>query len=151
AYFQQSNPLDDNGNPVKNGHTGAVVTSPLITSSMFLNAINYGFEVDYVHSNADSFVTGHGTQILMQNEVTSPPGVTVAPNFSVTGSSFAHGSKLTVNMTSGTFPARNFGTAPWLYDTVDAQYVNGVNKNAYAGFTDGTDTGHLVWGQQSSD
>src|SRR6185437_16937346 len=115
-YWQQSNPLDDNGNPVKNGHTGVNITSPLLTSAMFLNAINYGFEVDFVHNTADSFVTGHGTQILMQNEVTSPPGVTVAPNFSITGTSFAHGSKLTVNMTSGTFPARNFGTAPWLYD-----------------------------------
>jgi len=38
-----------------------------------------------------------------------------------------------------------------LYDTVDHQWVNGVDQNAYSGFSDGTSIAHLIYGGQASD
>ena len=43
-YLRQSNPLDDNGNPLVTA-TGATVTSPLITDDLYLNAVNAGWEI----------------------------------------------------------------------------------------------------------
>ena len=45
-YFMQSNPKDDAGRPLKNA-AGAVITSPLITSDLYLNSINAGWEIDF--------------------------------------------------------------------------------------------------------
>ncbi len=44
-YFMQSNPVDDSGAPLMNA-TGTVITSPLITPNLYLNAINAGFEIN---------------------------------------------------------------------------------------------------------
>lgn len=44
-YLMQSNPVDDAGTPLKTA-AGTVVTSPLITSDLYLNAVNAGWEID---------------------------------------------------------------------------------------------------------
>ena len=45
-YFMQSNPKDDAGRPLRTA-SGATVTSPLIASNLYLNAINAGWEIDF--------------------------------------------------------------------------------------------------------
>lgn len=78
---------------------------------------------------------------------TAPFTVTV-----VGGGNASNGSRLIVMRSSGTFAAKSFGSgAPQLFDTVDKQYVNGINLNVYNGFTDGTSIAHLIYGRQSSD
>jgi len=44
-YFMQANPKDDSGNALKFAN-GSTVTSALISSSLYLNAINAGWEID---------------------------------------------------------------------------------------------------------
>jgi hypothetical protein len=44
-YLMQSQPLDDAGKPLRNAG-GSVISSPLISSSLYLNAINSGWEID---------------------------------------------------------------------------------------------------------
>jgi hypothetical protein len=67
--------------------------------------------------------------------------------FSGSVTSPANGGVITVNRSSGTFAAKTFGSgAPWLYDNVSAQYLNGVNQNAYNGFTDGQALNATIWG-----
>jgi hypothetical protein len=81
---------------------------------------------------------------------TAPPGVVVQSPFVVSGSDFVHGSKLVIQYPTG-FPSRLYGNAAMLWDDVDHQFVNGVNQNAYAGFTDGQTIGTtLIYGGQSS-
>lgn len=71
--------------------------------------------------------------------------------FTTTGT-VGNGNTLTITRSSGTFAAKSFGSgAPQLFDTVDKQYVNGVNQDAYNGFADGTDIAHLIYARQTSD
>jgi len=65
-YLRQSNPLDDNGNPLKNAN-GQVVTSPLITDDLYLNAVNAGWEIIYGAS-----FTNASFCLAMQNEPACP-------------------------------------------------------------------------------
>jgi hypothetical protein len=44
-YMMQSHPLDDAGQPLRNA-AGSVISSPLIGSNLYLNAINSGWEID---------------------------------------------------------------------------------------------------------
>ena len=67
TYWQQSNPLDDSGQPVKNGATGVNITSPLFDSSLFLTAVNAGFELDFSQTTSDSWVTNQFA-VAMQGE-----------------------------------------------------------------------------------
>jgi Calx-beta domain len=43
-YLRQSNPVDDNGKPLLNAN-GKVITTPLITDDLYLNAVNAGWEI----------------------------------------------------------------------------------------------------------
>lgn len=61
-YFMQANPKDNSGNPIKNA-SGQVITSPLITSDLYLNAINAGFEIDI-----GTTYKVHDFCVAMQNE-----------------------------------------------------------------------------------
>lgn len=45
-YFMLSNPVDDSGAPIKRAN-GSVVTTPLIASSLYLDAVNAGPEIDF--------------------------------------------------------------------------------------------------------
>jgi len=45
TFFMQANPKDDSGNALKFAN-GSTVTSALISSSLYLNAINAGWEID---------------------------------------------------------------------------------------------------------
>ncbi len=45
-YWLQSHPVDDNGNPIKNG-AGTTVTAPLLNPAWYLTAVNGDFEIDY--------------------------------------------------------------------------------------------------------
>ena len=44
-YLMQSHPLDDAGQPLLNA-AGSVISSPLISTNLYLNAINSGWEID---------------------------------------------------------------------------------------------------------
>jgi hypothetical protein len=59
----QSNPVDDAGNALVNASTGTKVTSPLIASDLYLNAINSGWEID----DGTTFTT-KGFCVAMQSE-----------------------------------------------------------------------------------
>jgi hypothetical protein len=65
-YLMQSHPVDDAGNPLRNA-AGAVITSPLITSDLYLTAINSGWEID----TGTSFTTT-GFCVAMQGEPDCP-------------------------------------------------------------------------------
>lgn len=63
---------------------------------------------------------------------TPTPGV-----FSASGTA-GHDQPLTITYLSGTFASRSFGSgAPWLYDRVSQQFVNGTNEDAYNGLSNG--------------
>lgn len=51
------------------------------------------------------------------------------------------GDTLTIDLLTGTFPPRLYGNSPMLYDDVDHQWQNGVNADAWNGFTDGQSIG----------
>lgn len=70
TYFSQSNPLDDSGHPIKNA-AGTTITSPLITSSLFINAVNAGPEIDFTASSTDSWIT-QDFWVAMQSEPDGP-------------------------------------------------------------------------------
>jgi hypothetical protein len=71
--------------------------------------------------------------------------------FTVTGT-VGNGNPLTVSRSSGTFAAKQFGSgSPQLFDTMVHQYVNGVDQNAYSGFTDGQQVTHQLYSTVSSD
>jgi hypothetical protein len=80
--------------------------------------------------------------------------VNTAP-FTVTatgGGNVVNSSKLTITRSSGTFAAKSFGSgAPQLFDTIAHQYVNGVDQNAYAGFTNGSTVHNQIYGLVSQD
>jgi Calx-beta domain-containing protein len=65
-YFMQSHPVDDAGAPLQNA-VGTVITAPLITPDLFLNAINAGWEID----DGTPF-TNRGFCVAMQNEPDCP-------------------------------------------------------------------------------
>jgi len=66
AYFNSSNPTDDNGTPIKNA-AGTTITSPLIASTQFLTAVNAGYELDF--GSAGNFTwTTNSFGVAMQNE-----------------------------------------------------------------------------------
>jgi len=65
-FFMQSNPKDDNGQPLKNA-SGSTVTSPLISSSLYFNSINAGWEID----DGTAF-TNTGFCVAMQSEADCP-------------------------------------------------------------------------------
>ncbi|HUN71744.1 MAG TPA: Calx-beta domain-containing protein [Steroidobacteraceae bacterium] len=65
-YLRQSNPVDDNGKPLKTA-SGATVTSPLITDDLYLNAVNAGWEVD-----TGTPFTNTTFCLAMQNEPACP-------------------------------------------------------------------------------
>jgi len=65
-FFMQSSPVDDNGQPLKTS-SGATVTSPLITSDLYLNSINAGWEID-----TGTAFTNTGFCVAMQNEPDCP-------------------------------------------------------------------------------
>ncbi len=65
-FFMQSNPVDDKGQPLKTS-SGATVTSPLITSDLYLNSINAGWEID-----TGTEFTNTGFCVAMQNEPDCP-------------------------------------------------------------------------------
>lgn len=94
--------------------------------------------------------------------VQSPPPPVVAGQFTfaapftgaggVKTTPWAHGVPFTINAPPGTFPSPPTGTQfEWLYDTVDKQLLNGVNQNAYAGFTNGQTIPHGPWQNLSQD
>jgi hypothetical protein len=62
AYFEQSNPTDDAGNPIKTGN-GTVVTSPLLPPTLYLNTIQADYEV-----NGLPYATTTAFCVAMQNE-----------------------------------------------------------------------------------
>jgi hypothetical protein len=61
-YFMQPNPLNDAGQPLLNS-SGNPITSPIIASNLYLNAINAGWEID----DGTAFST-NGFCIAMQSE-----------------------------------------------------------------------------------
>jgi hypothetical protein len=65
-YFMQANPVDNNGQPLRNA-AGAAITSPLIASNLYLNAINVGWEIDI----GTTFKTT-GFWIALQDEPDGP-------------------------------------------------------------------------------
>jgi hypothetical protein len=65
-YLMQSNPVDDAGKPLKNA-AGSVISSPLISSNLYLNAINSGWEID----DGTSFTT-KSFCVAMQGEPDCP-------------------------------------------------------------------------------
>ncbi|MFI4877481.1 MAG: hypothetical protein ACHP9U_01345, partial [Steroidobacterales bacterium] len=65
-FFMQSNPVDDNGAPIKTA-TGATVTTPLISSGLYLNSINAGWEID-----DGTVFTNTGFCVAMQSEADCP-------------------------------------------------------------------------------
>jgi hypothetical protein len=65
-YFLKPNPLDDTGQPIKNG-AGAVVTAPMIPAGLFLGSVNGGFELDFTTGLTDHFVCD-GFEVAVQNE-----------------------------------------------------------------------------------
>jgi hypothetical protein len=65
-YFMQSNPKDDAGKPLLNA-SGQTITSPLIASNLYLNAINSGWEID----NGTVF-TNTAFCVSLQNEADCP-------------------------------------------------------------------------------
>jgi hypothetical protein len=65
-FFMQSNPVDDAGHPLQNA-SGKVITSPLITPGLFLDAINAGWEID----TGTSF-TNQAFCVAMQSEADCP-------------------------------------------------------------------------------
>jgi hypothetical protein len=81
------------------------------------------------------------------------PAIALAgPNITGVSGTVTHGSTITISGTGfGTKsnPAQTVSAAPLAWDIVSEQYVGGVNKNAYAGLTDGsslnTTGGGKVW------
>jgi len=71
AWLSQSNPTDDSGNPLKTA-TGTVVTTPLIPSSLYLDAINAGFEIDFGTAPNDNHWTTTNFWVAVQNEPDGP-------------------------------------------------------------------------------
>lgn len=65
-YLMQSNPVDDAGKPLVNA-SGTKITSPLIASNLYLNAINSGWEID----DGTTFTT-NGFCVAMQSEADCP-------------------------------------------------------------------------------
>jgi len=65
-YFMQSNPLDDAGKPLLNA-SGQTITSPLIASNLYLNAINSGWEID-----DGTVFTNKAFCVSLQNEADCP-------------------------------------------------------------------------------
>ncbi len=65
-FFMQSNPVDDNGAPIKTA-TGATVTTPLIGADLYFNAINAGWEID-----DGTVFTNTGFCVAMQSEADCP-------------------------------------------------------------------------------
>jgi hypothetical protein len=65
-YFMQSSPKDDTGQPLKTA-SGSTVSSPLISSSLYLNAINAGWEID-----TGTQFTNTAFCVAMQNEPDCP-------------------------------------------------------------------------------
>ncbi len=70
AFWQQSNPKDDNNNPIKN-YSGTTITSAVLPSTLYLNAINNGYEVDFVSSSSD-YITSTQGWVAMQGESNGP-------------------------------------------------------------------------------
>src|SRR5690348_5897979 len=88
------------------------------------------------------------------------PGFTAQSGFSVTAASFSHDQPMVVSRTSGTWAARQYGTAPWIYDTTDRAVYNGTIRTPFAGYTDGqvipfrtgvTGRSWVVYGNDSPD
>jgi hypothetical protein len=65
-YFMQSNPLNDAGQPLLNS-SGNAITSPIITSNLYLNAINAGWEID-----VGALFNNTNFCVAMQNEPDCP-------------------------------------------------------------------------------
>jgi hypothetical protein len=65
-FFMQSNPVDDSGRPLMTAN-GSTVTTPLISSNLYLNAINAGWEID-----TGTQFTNTGFCVAMQNEPDCP-------------------------------------------------------------------------------
>lgn len=93
-----------------------------------------------------------GATSLIQGTASLPGGSSgFAPSgvFSYSGTA-GHNLPLVISRSTGTFAARSFGTgAPWLYDTISAQYRNGSNLNAYAALSDGALIPTTVWQDNS--
>ena len=66
AWLSQANPKDDSGNPIYYGN-GTTVTSPVIPSSLYLTAINAGFEIDFGSANNNQWTTTD-FWVAVQNE-----------------------------------------------------------------------------------
>jgi hypothetical protein len=73
AWLSQSNPKDDNGNPLKFANNsvpatpGAVVTAPLIDPTVYLSSINGYFELDFGTANNNQWTTTD-FWVALQNE-----------------------------------------------------------------------------------
>jgi hypothetical protein len=65
----------------------------------------------------------------------SDPGFVPEQGFVVTGD-FQHGGAITITSEDARFGSREHPT-PWLFDTVSAQYLAGVDLEAYVGLADG--------------
>jgi hypothetical protein len=75
----------------------------------------------------------------------SAAGFRAEPGFVVTGS-FTDGGEVVVTRVGGGFGEREL---PWLWDTVDAQWLAGENQDAYAGLGDGQPVTTDVWTNQN--
>ncbi|HEX4267546.1 MAG TPA: Calx-beta domain-containing protein [Steroidobacteraceae bacterium] len=65
-YLRESNPVGDNGKPLENA-SGKVVTSPLISANLYLNAVNAGWEIIYGTPFSNTSFC-----LAMQNEAACP-------------------------------------------------------------------------------
>jgi hypothetical protein len=67
AWLSQSNPTDDSGNPIKDAN-GNTITAPVIASSLYLTAINAGFEIDFGTAPSNNQWTTTDFWVAMQSE-----------------------------------------------------------------------------------
>jgi hypothetical protein len=67
AWLSSSNPTDDSGKPIMNG-AGTVVTSPVIAPSLYLTAINAGFEIDFGTAPSNNQWSTTDFWVAVQNE-----------------------------------------------------------------------------------
>lgn len=67
TWLSQSNPTDDSGNPIMNA-SGTVVTTPVIDPSLYLTAINAGFEVNFGTAPGNNLWSTTDFWVAMQNE-----------------------------------------------------------------------------------
>jgi len=67
AWLGEPRPIDDDGNPIRTS-TGQQVVDPIVPKSLYLTAVNAGFEIDFGSAPRENQWTTRKFWVAMQDE-----------------------------------------------------------------------------------